>query len=274
MLDKIIHKYLKVPYTLHVHSFNEPKNPIATVLLIHGIGTSWKSWQDVAAKLPRDVRVLAVDLLGFGKSPKPNWKPYNVKDQTDSIITTLLRRGLFGPVIIAGHSLGSLIAIEMARRYPLTVRSLVLVSPPLYRNSETDRSLQPERLLKRLYGLIGSNPQSSGQLLNFAHKHHLWPDQGYSMDEIGVPAFLATLDAAIVNQTSLDEIVKLELPIQIITGKLDPLVIDAVIKKLAKDQTNISWQSVVGPHEMRGVIATATVSALRRALEKPAHDRV
>lgn len=252
MFDILFHKWLKVPYILNVHEFSAPKRPKATVLLIHGIGTSWKSWEKVASQMPADVRVLAVDLLGFGDSPKPHWKAYSAKDQTDSIITTLLRKGLFGPVIIVGHSLGSLVAVEMAKRYPLTVKSLVLCSPPFYRPAAAGKFYHPEAPLRAFYNLLLANRDNTAKILRLASDRKLWPDPGYIIDEAGALTFLTTLDAAIVNQTSLEIAKRLKQPITVIYGKLDPLIVERNIKDLARVNPRVSLKMMpYGTHEIK-----------------------
>lgn len=261
--DRFVHKWLKVPYRLHIHEYHRPKNPRATVLMIHGIGNSWKTWQNIAPQLPPDVRVMAIDLLGFGSSPKPDWITYNAKVQADSIITTLLRKGLFGPVVIVGHSLGSLVAVELARRYPFTVKSLVLCSPPFYRPMSKERFFHPERRLRQLYGILERNPMSSSKILQFADKYKLWPDPGFSIDEAGALTFLATLNAAIVNQTSFEDALKLHLPTHIISGKLDPLIVERNIRYLAKHNPNIRHTSLpFVAHDINKSYATRITRAI------------
>lgn len=269
MWDKIIHKWLKVPYTLHVHEFRTSKRPKATILLLHGIGNSWKTWEKVADKLPSDVRVIAVDLLGFGSSPKPTWKIYRVKDQADSIITTLLRKGLFGPVIIVGHSLGSLVGVEMARRYPLTVRSLVLCSPPFYRPIGTGKRPHLETILRQIYQYAIRNPGNSAKILKLVAKHKLSPDPGYVMDEAGILTFLATLDASIVNQQSLNEAIKLKQPTTIIYGKLDPLIVEKNIKYVARQNPRVKLEPIlyVG-HDMNAPFRTKIIQTVKVTIDK------
>lgn len=268
MWDRIIHKWLKVPYTLHVHEFRAPKRPRATVLLLHGIGNSWKTWEKVADKLPGDVRVVAVDLLGFGTSPKPSWKTYHTRDQADSLITTLLRKGLFGPVIIVGHSLGSLVGVEMARRYPVTVRALLLCSPPFYRQAIDSKRPNPEKVLRQIYNLAIRNPGNSGKILKLIAKHKLSPDPGYAMDREGILTFLATLDASIVNQRSFLDAVKLKQPTTIVYGKLDPLIVEKNIKYVAKQNPHVKLEPIVYVgHDMNAPYRAKIVSLVRETID-------
>lgn len=264
MFEYIIHRWLHVPYKLNVHLFNDPKRPSRTILLIHGLGTSWKTWEHVATGLPKHYRVLAVDLLGFGSSPTPDWKTYNAATQAKSIAYTLVRYGIIGPVTIVGHSMGSLVAIELAKaRYPVSARSLILCSPPIYRPETNAKLHHPERLLRRLYRFIRRHPAKSKQLLKLADRYNLWPDRGFDASGGSADAFLEALSSAIINQRTLQDITALRLPILIISGKLDPLIVEANLKQLAKDQPNITHTSLLTQgHEITNRYASVIVKKI------------
>lgn len=51
MWDAVVHRYLHVPYRLHIYSDKQVSRPKATVLLLHGIGNSGKAaWRSVILK--------------------------------------------------------------------------------------------------------------------------------------------------------------------------------------------------------------------------------
>lgn len=274
MWQKILHKFLKFPYILNVHEYQSPKKPAVTVLLLHGIGSSLWMWQDVAAKLPKDARIIAVDLLGFGKSPKPEWSVYGAKTQADSLATTLFSRKIVGPVVVVGHSLGSLIAIEFARRYPLMTKSLVLISPPLYKPDRDIATFEarPEEVLRRMYALLHSNPDATERILRMAGKYRLI-NKGFNAEHVNVVSYLATLNAAIINQTSYNDIFKIKPPVHIISGKFDSLVLDSTLKEISATRPRTTWKSVVGTHEIVGRVRTATISAIKLAIDDERADR-
>lgn len=72
MLDVILHKWLRIPYALNVYSNRRVKRARASVLFIHGIGNSGAAWKQVVNKLPDDINIMTIDLLGVGKSPHPS----------------------------------------------------------------------------------------------------------------------------------------------------------------------------------------------------------
>lgn len=268
MFDVITHRWLRVPYTLKVRYIQRPRrHPRATILFIHGIGNTGDAWQGVIAKLPSDVRIIAIDLLGFGDSAKPGWATYNAKTQARSVVATYLTLGLASPTIIVGHSLGSLVAIEIAKRYPLLVRSLVLCSPPLYKlpPGKTRFSLRTEDLLRQLYTTAYKRPDEFLKLSAIAMKYNLI-NRSFNVTSANVASYMATLRAAIINQTSFADAHKLTVPTTILYGTLDPVVIGKNLKQLADEAPNVTLKTIIASHEVRGRYVTTVVKAINEQL--------
>ncbi|MEA2321614.1 MAG: hypothetical protein QOD81_1464, partial [Solirubrobacteraceae bacterium] len=95
------------------------------LLLLHGLGLTWRSWTPVLAALERVHEVLALDLPGFGDAPRLRGRP-TVAALADGVEAELDRAGL-AKVHVAGNSLGGWIAFELARRG--RARSVVALSP-------------------------------------------------------------------------------------------------------------------------------------------------
>jgi pimeloyl-ACP methyl ester carboxylesterase len=83
------------------------------VVLIHGFGESTFSWRYLIPALAPRHRVYAVDLKGFGHSPKPLDSAYSVRDQAKLILEFLERKGIIAPTLI-GHSFGGGVAIVVS----------------------------------------------------------------------------------------------------------------------------------------------------------------
>lgn len=267
MFDVLIHKWLRVPYGLYVHTSNRVKKPRATVLFIHGIGNSGIAWEKVTRRLPSDIRVVTIDLLGFGSSPKPRWALYNVRRQATSVMMTYLRLRLSGKVIVVGHSLGALVAVELAKRYPLIVSSLILCSPPFLNPALVERRFVPhmDQVLKDIYRAIQKFPEQFIRISRLAAKIGII-NKAFTVTDEDVYSYMGALEASIVNQTSLTDAEKLKLPIDIIYGTLDPVIVVKNIKLLARRNTNVSIKSVVIGHEVRRQYITAVVKTLDNAI--------
>ncbi len=102
-----------------------------TVVLLHGYLASSAYWQTVTSELSLTHRVIAIDLLGFGKSPKPGCNTYGYDDQLASINVTLEKLEVTDAFTLIGHSMGSLIALRYARSFPSRVRKLMLANMPV-----------------------------------------------------------------------------------------------------------------------------------------------
>ena len=99
-----------------------------TILLVHGLGGSIESWINNISGLSKELRVVALDLPGFGYSDKPKMD-YTIKFYSD-FVSKFARAIGIAPATIAGSSLGGHVGAEVAIRHPGTVSRLVMISPP------------------------------------------------------------------------------------------------------------------------------------------------
>ena len=263
----VMHRYLRVPYTLSVHEFQKPKRPKATYVFIHGIGNNAHAWDEVVAKLPKDVRIIGVDLLGFGKSAKPEWAVYDAKTQAKSLGITLLGLRLAHQPILVGHSLGALVAIEMAKRYGLVVRKLVLCSPPFYKPEIKKSGLvSADDVLRQLYRTAKKYPERFEKMSPLAVKLGL-ANKSFSVTTDNRHSYFAALEASVINQTALVDVAELKIPVHILYGAFDPVVIKKHISRLAKKNDHITAQLLPVGHEVVGSYAKALAARLKQDLE-------
>ena len=97
------------------------------LLFVHGWCCDWTAFQPQFEHFAQTHAVTALDLRGCGQSDSPE-RGYNVRDFADDLAQFCRVVEIDGPVII-GHSLGGMIAVEFAARYPSVPRALVLVDP-------------------------------------------------------------------------------------------------------------------------------------------------
>jgi pimeloyl-ACP methyl ester carboxylesterase len=105
------------------------------VAFLPGIGATTRYWELVVGPLADRARLLLVDLLGFGRSPKP-WTTYSVDRHVAELHRVLTPAVRDGPLTLVGHSLGARLAVAYAARYPAQVARLVLVSMPYFGGEE------------------------------------------------------------------------------------------------------------------------------------------
>jgi pimeloyl-ACP methyl ester carboxylesterase len=86
------------------------------LVLLHGIGHTWRGWKPMLPLLERDFEVLALDLPGFGKSPPlPQGAEPTPETLADAVEHAMDDAG-FGQAVVCGNSLGGWIALELGRR--------------------------------------------------------------------------------------------------------------------------------------------------------------
>jgi len=112
----------------HVLAFHESGPADGPVLLLlHGLASDAGTWDKAVGPLARrGFRVLALDLLGHGRSDKPD-SEYLLDDFADSLEGFFVALGL-ARATVCGHSLGGAVAVHFAACYPERVARLVLVS--------------------------------------------------------------------------------------------------------------------------------------------------
>jgi pimeloyl-ACP methyl ester carboxylesterase len=97
------------------------------LVLIHGIGHTWRGWKPMLPLLQRSFDVLAVDLPGFGKSPPlpPGTEP--TPEALAGAVEAAMDEAGFDRAVVCGNSLGGWIALELARRGRAS--AVVAISP-------------------------------------------------------------------------------------------------------------------------------------------------
>jgi pimeloyl-ACP methyl ester carboxylesterase len=97
------------------------------LVLVHGLGLTWRSWQPVLDDLEVRHDVIAIDLPGFGESPPlPASTAPTPTRLADAVEAELDRLGLDAPALV-GNSLGGWVTLELARRGRAT--RAVVISP-------------------------------------------------------------------------------------------------------------------------------------------------
>lgn len=257
--ETVIHRILRRAFVLHA-GFDDGKidAPQATIVFLHGLGRTSSMWAEIAERLLKNnpnIRVVAVDLLGFGDSARPSWQTYNAAMQAKSLRQTLRKLGIRQPVIVVGHSLGALVAAEYAWNYPKSVRNLLLVSAPIYRDEprHIDRKLRRPILGEPFYKGVLKNlrlrQDLTKRLNTYGRRFKIFADD-FVVDDKNILAVSRSIEMAIENQSTYDHILHMTLPTLLIYGRLDPFLIKKYYRQLSSRNPNVSVASVVAGHEI------------------------
>lgn len=255
----IWHKLLRRPYTLAATQIGKGE----PLLFLHGLGANHEIWLPLMRRLTKNWRSIAPDLLGFGQSPRPDWKEYSVHDHVRSVVATLNKLGIKQPVTIMAHSMGCLVAAHLATAYPKRVKRLVLYAPPLF----ADEPVFPKHARRRqryfaFFEYIATHPQ-----VIFLQRRWLWRfakrQAGVDMDEEKWLPFERSLRNTIMSQQAYQELLNIHVPTDIVHGRLDVMVTRAELDKMLESNKYITQHVVTSAHNVSAI----PVKYLARLLE-------
>ena len=124
--DKLDLYYARDDYT-------DPWAKRPTLILQHGNGRSSEFWYAWIPVLARRFNVIRPDMRGLGKSQAVHsLDDINVQACLDDLVELLTSLPDDGPVHYCGESMGGILGILLAARHPELVRSLSLISTPVF----------------------------------------------------------------------------------------------------------------------------------------------
>jgi pimeloyl-ACP methyl ester carboxylesterase len=157
-----------------------------TLVFFHGFGggSSAYEWSKVYPAFAADYRVLAPDLIGWGRSAHPQ-RDYQIEDYL-STIAEFLTRTCEQPVVAIASSLTAALMVRVAIDYPDKFRALVLVTPAGLMDFGTDYRSSFFAQLVRLPIIdrliyIGAVANSGGiqsflENRQFSHSDRIYPE--------------------------------------------------------------------------------------------------
>ena len=111
---------------INLHYAMEGRGPDS--LLIHGWVSSGRMWAHLSSRLAASQRCWALDLPGCGDSDKPPHGWYSIPNYT-TILREFMRAVGIHRAHVVGHSMGGMIALDLAATYPDVVERLIAINP-------------------------------------------------------------------------------------------------------------------------------------------------
>lgn len=192
-----------------------------TLVLVHEMGGSLESWDDVAPRLAGSRRVLRYDSRGAGMSQKVRGA-LGIDRMADDIAVLLDSVGIAGKVALAGIAVGGAIALHFAARYPERT-SAVAVGSPATGMAPDRRAAALERVAKvEAAGMAfavedsmlnGYAPELRGDIGRFERFRARWLGND--------PASYATIYRMLAATDMQGELAALHCPVLVIGGSLD-----------------------------------------------------
>lgn len=129
------------------------------IVLLHGYLSSSQYFRTMQKRLATTHKVIALDLLGFGKSPKPRVN-YTYEDQLTAIRETLDSLGVQKPFTLIGHSMGALVALRYATTHADDIKALQLFNPPIF--TDARQMINSHKTTGRHYRMMLHSPLRGG----------------------------------------------------------------------------------------------------------------
>lgn len=112
-----------------IHVKEEGAADRQVALFIHGWSSSWYALSPIFQEFNRRYRVMAVDLPGYGESPR-------LKERTTipgyaDLLAKLIQEVTDKPSVLIGHSMGGMISLTLTLRHPELVERMILICPTI-----------------------------------------------------------------------------------------------------------------------------------------------
>ncbi|MGV8910795.1 MAG: alpha/beta fold hydrolase [Propionicimonas sp.] len=197
-----------------------------TVVLLHGIGMSHRTFEAVQPLLAADSRVISLDLPGFGATRRPRHL-LSVADHADAVDEALDRLGV-GQRVLVGHSMGCQFAVEQAIRRPAEVAGIVLIAPVVDSERRNLPAQARDLALDTFREPLGANARVIIDYLT-----------------CGFGWFVATLKAMFDYDTEA-RMVLVRCPAIIVRGEHDPIARDPWCRRLSGVAPHSSMVTILG----------------------------
>jgi 3-oxoadipate enol-lactonase len=192
-----------------------------TLVLVHEMGGSLESWDDVAPRFAETRRVLRYDTRGAGMSQKVRGE-LGIDTMADDIAALLDHIGIAGKVALAGIAVGGAIALHFAARYPERASAVAVGSPatgiaPDRRPAALERvaTMEAAGMAFAVEDSMrnGYAPELRGDIRRFERFRARWLGND--------PSSYATIWRMLAAVDMQDELARLGCPVLVIGGSLD-----------------------------------------------------
>ena len=127
--------FVDLPGDYHVH-YREDGDPAKPLLvLLHGFGDSFTSWEGWVRELKTQFHIISVDFPGHGLTRAPQGTSLNPESLADFVDAFAAKLAL-PKFAVAGNSMGGGVAWQLAVRHPERVNALILVDAAGFANDK------------------------------------------------------------------------------------------------------------------------------------------
>ncbi|MEA3106266.1 MAG: hypothetical protein QOI88_871, partial [Gammaproteobacteria bacterium] len=128
-------RFIDLPGGLHVHYQDDGDLGAPALVLLHGFGDSYTSWEGWVEQLKARFHLLSVDFPGHGLTRAPEGYQLSGDGLADFVDAFAAQLGL-AKFAVAGNSMGGGVAWQLAVRHPRRINALILVDAAGFPNDK------------------------------------------------------------------------------------------------------------------------------------------
>ena len=235
-----------------------------TLIFIHGVGMCEEIWAPQVEYFSKKYQVITYDFLGHGQSPLPKNDP-TLDDYVEQLNNLVDSIGVSN-FLLVGHSMGAIISVAFARKFPQKINALVALNIVFNRNEKAQKDV-----LLRANQVLESN-----KILNIEKTLERWFINNISSAELNkidkVRNWLKNTSPkgygeayrlfALSDKVFINNLYQLKLPVLYLTGNEDPNSTPLMSKQISQETPNGSSKSVKGEAHMMSYIAANKVNPI------------
>jgi 3-oxoadipate enol-lactonase len=242
-----------------------------TLVLVHEMGGTLDSWDQVLPALVPGRRVLRYDTRGAGQSEKTRG-PLTFDLMADDIAALLDALAIEGRVALAGCAVGAGIALRFAVRYPQRVACVVSMAPATGIPAERRETMLAQIAENERLGPRGVVEQSFAnsyppEVRHDAEQFRRFRARWLAND----PQSQAEIYRMLVNGTVTDDLPHIACPVLMIAGTHDKLRPPSLIEPMAARMPNATFRPLETGHFMAVQTPTLVADAILGFLTE--HER-
>ena len=196
-----------------------------TVVLLHGFLENLSMWKDIKENLIARYRVLAIDLLGHGKTPCLGYV-HSMKDQANLLEAILKKHRIRKPILI-GHSMGGYVALAYVEKYPDNIKGLCLMNSTSLADDDERKELRAkankmvQTNFKSMVTISFTNLFGSESKTIFKNEIELALQEALKTP---VQGYIACMEGMRIRPNRINVLKILQCPKLLIVGKKDPVL--------------------------------------------------
>lgn len=220
------------------HVFYTDKGKGQVIVLLHGFLENQTMWNKISEELSKRNRVIAVDLLGHGKTENIGY--IHLMEEMAQAVQSVLKKNKIRRSYFIGHSMGGYVALAFVNLYPKNVKGLCLLNSTSQADSIERKNIRKEaneiakKQLGKLIKLSISNLFTKGAKEVFSEEIE---DALKQAQTITLRGYIAASSGMMLRKNNEEALTQVEKRVIIIGKKDSVLSYSSILNEAERTQT-------------------------------------